>query len=378
LSAPTLGSRLGARSARALRALYVPARTRSWPEASRLFVVGDTFSWSIDDDSARLTAVAERLGYRVAPSDWAGFARRQAVFHPDHFAALRTRWLESTHRLGLSYFHGRPHTPGYPEFDDAYEMLRRYSSRIDRVQVTHSEMRELVLSAGVASERVFQIPIGVDIGRFPAGTEDDRTEARRVLDVPSAAFVIGSFQKDGVGLGEGLEAKLVKGPDVLVETLAELRASIPELFVLLTGLARGYVRGELERLGIPYRHVYLSSRGELARAYHALDAYLVTSRQEGGPKGVLEAMATAVPVVTTRVGQAPDVVAHDENGLLVDVDDSPGLATGVQRVYEDAALRSRLRAAGRRTAERYADEQLEGRWAELLDGFVRRDGTNAG
>ena len=40
---------------------YVPARTASWPEASRLFVVGDDFGWSIDDDRERLTATARRL-----------------------------------------------------------------------------------------------------------------------------------------------------------------------------------------------------------------------------------------------------------------------------------------------------------------------------
>jgi glycosyltransferase involved in cell wall biosynthesis len=298
------------------------------------------------------------------------------VFHPDHFGALRPRWLESSHRLGLSYFHGRPGTPGYPEFDDAYVALRRYAGRIDRVQVTHAEMRELVVDAGVAPQRVFQIPIGVDIDRFPPVTERLRASARETLGVPASAFVIGSFQKDGVGLGDGLEPKLVKGPDALVETLS-LLGSIPDVFVLLTGLARGYVRSELERLGIPHRHVYLRSRDELAHAYHALDVYLVTSRQEGGPKSVLESMATGVPLVTTRVGQAPDLVVDGENGLLSDVDDVHGLAAAVQRVFDDTELRERLGRMGRPTAEAHADERLDGRWAELLEGFVQRNGARA-
>lgn len=364
------------RSSRVLLGAYVPARTAAWPDASRLFVVGDEVGWSIDDDTARLKAVARRLGYELAPAQWARFARRQAVFHPDHFGALRPRWLESSHRLGLSYFHGRPGTPGYPEFDDAYAALRRYAGRIDRVQVTHAEMRELVVDAGVAPQRVFQIPIGVDIDRFPPVTERLRASARETLGVPASAFVIGSFQKDGVGLGNGLEPKLVKGPDALVETLS-LLGSIPDVFVLLTGLARGYVRSELERLGIPHRHVYLRSRDELAHAYHALDVYLVTSRQEGGPKSVLESMATGVPLVTTRVGQAPELVVDGENGLLADVDDVQALAAAVQRVFDDTELRLRLGTAGRPTAEAHADERLDGRWAELLEGFVERNGAHA-
>src|SRR5204863_5232833 len=130
--------------------------------------------WSIDDDRSRLTATARRLGYVVAPTGWARHARRQAVFNHDHFGALQPRWLDSSHRLGLSYFHGRPGTPGYPEFDRAYEALRANASRVDRVQVTHDEMRELVVEAGVPGERVFKIPIGVDLEHFPSGERESQ------------------------------------------------------------------------------------------------------------------------------------------------------------------------------------------------------------
>jgi glycosyltransferase involved in cell wall biosynthesis len=366
--------RLRSAPSRVVLGAYVPARTASWPEASHLFVVGDELGWSIDDDRVRLTAAARRLGYEVAPGAWARFARGQAVFVHNHFDALHPRWLESSHRLGLSYFHGRPGTPGYPEFDRAYETLRRHAGRIDRVQVTHSETHELVVAAGVPEERVFRIPIGVDIERFPLGDARARAEARADLDVPSSAFVVGSFLKDGVGLGDGAEPKTIKGPDALVATLARVREQAPELFVVLTGPARGYVRRELARLGIPCCHVRLPSRDGLARAYHALDVDLVASRQEGGPKSVLESMATGVPLVTTRVGQAPEVATDGQDALLADVDDVEALAHAVLRLHDDAGLRESLRAAGRQTAEAHAEERLDRRWAELLEGFVRRAG----
>jgi glycosyltransferase involved in cell wall biosynthesis len=370
--------RIASRALRTALSAYVPARTAAWPDRSRLFVVGDRLGWSIDDDTVRLGAAARRLGYEVAPPAWARHARRQSVFHPEHFGALRPLWLHSSHRLGLSYFHGRPGTPGYPEFDDAYGALRRNALRIDRVQVTHQEMHELVLGAGVPPERVFRIAIGVDIGRFPLGDDAARVAAREALGLPQSAFVVGSFQKDGVGLGAGLEPKLIKGPDTLVSTLGRLKDSIPELHVMLTGRARGYVRAELDRLGIPNVHRELAARDELARAYHALDVYVVTARQEGGPKAVLEAMATGIPLVTTRVGQAPEIVAHRDNGLLVDVDDVDGLVAAVQELWDDPQLGVRLRKAGRPTAESFADERLDQRWAALLDGFVSLKDTHAG
>jgi len=353
---------------------YVPARSASWPDYSRLFVVGDGFGWSIDDDRDRLTATAQRLGCDVPPPAWARYAKRQSVFNHDHFGALRSRWLESSHRLGLSYFHGRPSTSGHPEFDDAYARLSRHAARIDRVQVTHAEMHELVIGAGVDADKVFRIPIGIDLERFPLGDDEARRSARARLDVPASAFVVGSFVKDGVGLGEGDEPKPVKGPDVLVATLERLRTSVPELFVLLTGPARGFVRRALEQADIPYRHVVLASRKELARAYHALDVYVVASRQEGGPKSALESMAAGVPLVSTRVGQVPEIARDGETALLAEVEDVDALVAAVGRIHDDDELAARLVAAARPTAEAYAEERLDDRWAELLDGFVDRAG----
>ena len=329
--------------------------------SSRLFVVGDRLGWSIDDDRGRLVATARRLGYDIGRNALLRFVRRQAVFQHNHFNALQPRWLESSHRLGLSYFHGRPGTEGYPEFDRAYETLQRNAARIDRMQVTHDEMKEFVVAAGVPAERVFKIPIGVDLEHFRLGAERN-----------GPAFVIGSFLKDGVGMDDGFEPKLLKGPDTFVAVVSRLRDVIPELSVLLTGPARGYVRRELTRIGVPHDHVLLSSRDELARAYQGVDVCLVTSRQEGGPKAVLEAMASGVPLVSTRVGQASELVVDGENGLLADVDDVDALTAAVERVHADVALRARLRTAGRATAEVHSDDRLDPLWAQLLEGFVRR------
>ena len=283
---------------------------------------------------------------------------------------MRPRWLHSTHRLGTAYLHGRPGTEGFPEFDRAYETLRASPARFSRIQVTHAEMRDLVLEAGVDAAAVHVIPIGIDLEHFAPTTPERCSSARAGLDLPVDAFVVGSFQKDGVGWSEGLEPKLVKGPDVLVEALGLVAQEVDDLHVLLTGPARGYVRVELERRGIPYRHVFARDRAELARAFQALDVYVVASRQEGGPKGLLEALASGVPLVTTKVGQAPSIVTDDVDGLVVDVDDAAALAHALLRLHGDHELGSALAASGRSRAEEYAYERLDPVWTALLDGFV--------
>jgi glycosyltransferase involved in cell wall biosynthesis len=206
---------------------------------------------------------------------------------------------------------------------------------------------------------------------FPLRSPDRLAQARRAWNIPASAFVIGSFQKDGVGWGEGLEPKLIKGPDVLVETLVRVYEALPELFVLLTGPARGYVKAGLERAGIPYRHVRLGDVDDVASAYWAIDVCVVASRDEGGPRAVLESMATGVPLVTTRVGQAADVLDQGVNGWLVDVDDVDALAASVEHVADASSEElGRIRGAGRETAEANSYPALRPRWRTLLDGFV--------
>ncbi len=354
-----------------LRGLAIGLRTQSWPAYSRLFVAGDGNAWAIADDAAEVAGIAAALGVRIGPEDWIARVRNQSVFHTSQFTLIGLPFEKNGNRLGVAYLHGRPGTPGMPDFDTCYETVRRRHEELDRVQVSNRAMEELVLGTGIAPEKVFRIPIGVDTDRFGLRDAASRREARRELGLPESAFVVGSFQKDGVGWGEGLEPKLIKGPDVLLDVAGRFAREVSELRFLLTGPARGYVAAGLERLGIPFEHARLPDLDAVSRAYRAIDLCLVTSRDEGGPKAVLESMATGVPLVTTRVGQAADLVRDGENGWLREVEDAEGLAAAAAHVAASpAAELERVADSARETAVANAWEALRPRWRELLAGFV--------
>ena len=354
--------------ARPLRRAAAGLRTRGWPPHSRLFIGREAADWVLSYEARQLARTANALGVALGPERWLKGVDRQSIFHLSQFTLLLHHFERRGNRLGFAYFHGRPGTPGMPEFDACFDTMRRRHTDIDRVQVTNAAMEELVLETGLAREKVHRIPIGIDVEAFRFRTPESRAEARRTLGLPESAFVVGSFQKDGVGWGEGLEPKLIKGPDVLLAIAERLRERVPELAFLLTGPARGYVRAGLEELGIAHRHVLLPDVDAVAQAYEAIDVCLVTSRDEGGPRAVLEAMAVGVPLVTTRVGQASDLVRHGENGWLVEVEDVDALVESVASVRE-GGLEDVLRA-GRTTAEANSYESLRPRWRELFRGFV--------
>jgi len=339
-----------------------------WPPFSRLLLISDGGQWVIGREMRQLAGTARRLGIHVADARLLDYTRHQSVFFGSHFNLLSGRAVDFRNRIATAYFHGRPGS-GEPAFDLAYRRLCDLREKIDRVQVSHTEMRDLVLEAGVRPERVFLIPIGIDIGQFPMRSDGDRAAARKELRIPDAAVVVGSFLKDGVGWEEGLRPKLEKGPDVFVQTLERLKARVPNLFVLLTGPARGFVRAGLERAGIPYRHDFVKDVSALATFYHALDLYLVTSRQEGGPKVLLESMASGVPIVTTRVGQAMDLVRHGENAWMVESEDVEGLAHWAGEALAGGASNAMLQKA-RATAEAHTYDAQLPLWQRFMTGFV--------
>lgn len=363
--------RLVAPIARPVRRAAVGIRTRGWPAHSRLFLPYDAAGWVLEYEARQLARVSERLGARLGPHEWVKGVRDQSVFHLSQFTLLLDDFERHGNQLGVSYFHGRPGTSGMPEFDRCFDTMRDRHADIARVQVTNRAMQELVLETGISPEKVHRIPIGIDVEAFALASREARREARRRLDLPESGFVVGSFQKDGVGWGEGLEPKMIKGPDVLLGVVERLRARLPELVVLLTGPARGYVKLGLERLGIPYRHALLPDIDAVAEAYAAIDVCVVSSRDEGGPRAVLESMSTGVPLVTTRVGQGADLIHHGENGWMVEVEDVEGLAHWVTHAagapFDEL---ERIRRSGRATAEENSYTALQPRWRSLLTGFV--------
>jgi len=340
-----------------------------WPPHSRLILVSDTASWVIDEEMRAISAVATSLGIKVASPSWNTGSTHQSVFYGSQFYLFSDDWLRSSHRIGVAYFHGKPGT-GFQEFDDLFDKVRRHHDRLARVQVSHSEMRDCLLATGIAPEKLHLIPIGINMSLFQPQTPALKTAFRAKYDIPQSATVIGSFQKDGVGWGEGLEPKLIKGPDTFIKAMSVLKSRLPELVVLLSGPARGYVKAGLEKHGIPYRHFNLPCYADIGELFQTLDLYMITSRQEGGPKAVLESMASGVPLVTTRVGQAMDLVRHGENGWMTDVDDVDGLTHWAQWCLEHSENNARTVAAGIATAQANEYSKQAPLWQKFLAGFV--------
>jgi len=228
-------------------------------------------------------------------------------------------------------------------------------------------MRNRLIEWGIPENQVRTIPLGVTLHRQSVISSAERGALRRRYGIDDA-FCVGSWQKDGRGFDDGNHPKMIKGPDILIETLAKVADQGIKVVALLSGPARGFVIDGLKRAGVPYIHQQLDNQVELHRYMSMADACLVTSREEGGPKAILEGMALGVPVVSTVVGMAPDVIVDYTNGILCEQEDVDGLSAALVHLKEDRALAEHIRTAAAEKArgfdwsviaQRYYEEVYE-------------------
>ena len=207
------------------------------------------------------------------------------------------------------------------------------------VAVSGEDRRKMIEVEGVDPAKIRLIPNGIPSPAKGAGA-DVRTE----LGIEPGAPVLGVV----------CELRAQKALEVLFEAAALLLVEFPTLTVLVAG--DGPERARLEegarRLGVADTVLFLGIRRDVPAVLAAVDVAVLSSDYEGSPLSVMEYMAAAKPVVSTRVGGVPELVAEDVHGLLVEPRDPEALAEAVARLLRDPALAKRLGAVGRKRQQR--------------------------
>jgi glycosyltransferase involved in cell wall biosynthesis len=209
-----------------------------------------------------------------------------------------------------------------------------------------------------------QSPANLSITVVPHGV--DAQALRRVapqreyFHIPPNSFAIGFVGSKTSNYDEGR-----KGLDTLHDILKSANQKIPNLHISFLGLGWKEEVQSLRAQGISANYVGFIPESRLAAFYSSIDAYLLTSRVEGGPCTVLEAMACETPVVTTRVGLVPEVIIDGVTGFSAAAGDAPSLATHLLSLANSRALREQIGAAARATVSTHRS------WDETLRQLER-------
>jgi glycosyltransferase involved in cell wall biosynthesis len=211
----------------------------------------------------------------------------------------------------------------------------------NRIVVVGEGQRDEIAGYGVAPlKKLVPIRLGLELGQFTqADRGRSRGQLRRELGIGSDIPLV------------GIVARLVpvKAHEMFFRAAVRVRAAMPQAQFLVLG--DGERRAELEalvgELGLHGSVRFLGWRRDMVNVYADLDVVALTSRNEGSPVALIEALASARPVVATAVGGVPEVVVDGVTGLTVPASDSDAFADAVIRLLNDQELAARLGAAGR-------------------------------
>jgi glycosyltransferase involved in cell wall biosynthesis len=204
---------------------------------------------------------------------------------------------------------------------------------------------------GVARDRIHVIPNGWN-GRVPPS---DPATARKALGAPPDRFVIG-------WVGRLIP---VKGADVFLQALAQISDVSISASIVGDGVERGRLEQQSRSLGLELgrRVTFHGQVDDASRLFPAFDAFVLSSRSEGTPLVLPEAIAAGVPVIATAVGGVPDLVGTD-GALLVPPEQPAALANAIRSTYANPdAARQRAAAARRRLETEFGPEQ----WLERYE-----------
>jgi glycosyltransferase involved in cell wall biosynthesis len=228
-----------------------------------------------------------------------------------------------------------------------FRLLRRFEAVVAVSRPLVADLRR----ARVPADRIRLVPNAWDGRSQPLS----RIAARNALGLPLDAFVVG-------WVGRLIP---VKGCDVFLHAVSRLRDQSVHASIIGGGPERGRLEALVARHGMADRVHFHGSREGAANLFRAFDVWVLSSRSEGTPMVLFEAMAAGVPIVATEVGGVGDVVSQVE-ACLVPPEDPEALATCLRDIHS-GRLRSqeRVAAASARLVEHCGTEQWVERHVEL-------------
>jgi glycosyltransferase involved in cell wall biosynthesis len=245
-----------------------------------------------------------------------------------------------------------------------YEVLQRFVfRRFDAVVAVSRPQADELRSSGVPARRLHIVPNALAAHPAPLS----RADARRALNLPA----------NGVLAGWVGRVSREKGVDVFIDALSSIDDRVIQAAILGDGPERGTEAARAESIA-PGRFLWLGSVPDAARYFAAFDVFVMSSRAEGLPMVLLEAMAAGTPIVTTNVGGIPDLLSPAE-GTLVASDDPKALAAAIRATLDDrAAATARAHAAQLRQRAEFDVGPWSARYESIYRDLIAARASQAG
>lgn len=208
----------------------------------------------------------------------------------------------------------------------------------------------LVHDFGVDEQKVAVIPNGIDMEQFFPTDAAQKNELRRRENIAGAPVI-------------GIVARLsdVKGHHVLLSAMPKVRAAFPDVRLLIVGEGKceEALKAQTRQLELVNTVLFFPIVNQPQKFLSMFDVFVMPSLQEGLGLSVMEAQASGLPVVASRVGGIPSLIREDETGILVDSNDPDRLADALIDLLRNPSKAAAIGRAARAFVERkFSSKQM--------------------
>jgi len=251
------------------------------------------------------------------------------------------------------------------------QVLYRTLALADSVISTSRGLSDSYRNSALPSEKLVEIPNGVDTTLFHPAGDGVQSELRRRLDLPPNGPIVTFVGQVGYR----------KGADLLLQAWAVVADQVHDAWLMLIGPVGEDLPLPEGKRPIEYwlsrvsQTLALGHQTNVQDYLRASDIFVLPTRMEGLPNALLEAMATGLPCIASKVGGNVDLITHGDSGLLFEVDDVEQLVQALLRLLSGDRERQELGRRAREVIEaNYALDEVASRYVQLYR-FLLEDGS---
>ena len=190
---------------------------------SKVFFISDNANWATDKTTQFINKFFNY--YKIKTKYVLNEPRSQFLFYTDQYAILKSNFYKYKNIVAIDYQHG---ISNYIENNlKLLNKIKKFQKNIKLIRVTNTFFKKYLIYNGINENKIHIIPLTVDTNFFYP--KNNKTNLRKKYNLPTDKFLIGSFHKDGDGWDEGLTAKLIKGPDIFVKSLINLKKKLEKI-----------------------------------------------------------------------------------------------------------------------------------------------------
>lgn len=215
-------------------------------------------------------------------------------------------------------------------------LISKKSSAI--ITLTNGERKDYLDRKIGTPDSIVPILSGINLAPFLSDAID-KSAVRRELGLPLNGFIAGTVAR----------LVSVKNHDVIVSAAEIIKDQAPDLLFVFAGDGdlRDHLEKRIAQAGLSQRFLFLGWSNDTPKILKALDLFVMCSHNEGMGRAFVEAQASGVPVIGSRVGGIPEVLIEGKTGYMVPPDDASALAECIMQLYNDSEKRQQMSMACR-------------------------------